>query len=193
MEQSTARHPCQQQQPLIQPQIPAGEEQQVEAVFDQVQQHLGFIPDPLQLYSISPPLMNAFMGSVSYFNMGGTTLPRELTAMIRYLGSTQVGCAFCIDFNEGLLINMGMDPDQLQAARINPDEAPLDEKNKRLLLLALKAITAPDEVNARDLDEARQQGWSDREIFDAVVQAANNRALNYILRTFKVEQQGTFA
>lgn len=39
----------------------------------------------------------------------------------------------------------------------------------------------------------RELGWSDRDIFDAIAQAANNRAFNFMLKTFKVHRQGTFA
>lgn len=38
----------------------------------------------------------------------------------------------------------------------------------------------------------RAQGWTDRDIFDAVAQAASNKAFNYMLRTFKIEHQGAF-
>ena len=73
------------------------------------------------------------------------------------------------------------------------EAAPIEEKERPLLRLALKAVNAPEDVGEADLAVARAQGWSDRDIFDAVVQAANNRAFNFVLRTFKVEHQGAFA
>ena len=83
--------------------------------------------------------------------------------------------------------------DVARAARANPEAAPIEDKERPLLRLALKAVNAPEDVGEADLDPARAQGWSDRDIFDAVVQAANNRAFNFVLRTFKVEHQGAFA
>lgn len=188
--QNIAEH--QMETALITPQVPVGEEERVDAIFNNIQQHIGFVPDALRLYSISPPLLETFVGNVGYFNMGGTQLPPVLTAMIRYLGSWQASCSYCVDLNEGFLSNLGIDLDVIRSARDNPDMAPLEEKDKTLLKLALKAVTSPDEVNSADIDNARQQGWGDREIFDAVAQAANNRALNYILRTFNVEHEGAF-
>lgn len=181
------------EQALLFPHAPAGEEARVDAIFDAIQHRLGFVPDGVRLYSFSPTLLETFMGNVSYFNAGGTNLPPELTAMIRYLVSWQAGCSFCVDMNEGFLTNMGKELDAIRAARMNPELAPLPEKEKSLLRLALKAVNAPEFVNRDDLDQARKQGWQDRDLFDAVVQAANNRAFNLVLRTFKIEHQGVYA
>ena len=179
--------------PLIFPQAPAGEEQRVAAIFNAIQEHIGFVPDGLRLYSLSPPLLETFVGNVSYFNGGGTQLPGELTAMIRYLVSWQAGCSFCVDMNEGFLTNMGKDLDTIRAARNNPELAPLSDKDKTLLSLALKAVNSPEFVSKDDLDQARRAGWQERDLFDAVAQAANNRAFNTVLRTFKIEHQGAYA
>lgn len=179
--------------PLLYPQIPAGDEERVHAIFSNIEQHIGFVPDGLRLYSISPPLLETFVGNVGYFNMGGTKLPPVLTAMIRYQVSWNAGCSFCVDLNEGFLTQMGMDLDRIRITRGKPDAAPLSEKDKTLLKLAVKSVEKPENVSVTDMDAARQQGWSDRDIFDAVAQAANNRAFNYILRTFNIEHQGAYA
>ena len=186
-----ASHPNS-EQPLLTPQPPAGDEAKVAAILDAVQQNLGFVPDGLRLYSISPPLLEAFIANISYFR-GGTNLPPALTTMIRYLVSAKAHCQFCIDLNEGFLVHLGVDLDRARMARNNPDLAPLQERERLLLKLALRAVDNPDGISAVDLDAARAQGWDDRGIFDAVVQAANNRAFNHVLRTFKVEAQGVFA
>lgn len=180
--------------PLISPQAPVGEEQRVADIFKTIQECIGFVPDGLRLYSLSPPLLETFVGNVAYFNGGGTGLPPVLTAMIRYLVSWQSGCTFCVDMNEAVLVNrLGLDLEQVRAARNNPELAPLSDKDKALLRLALKAANSPEFVSQQDLDQARQQGWQDRDMFDTVVQAASMRAFNVVLRTFKVEHQGAFA
>jgi uncharacterized peroxidase-related enzyme len=178
--------------PLLTPRPPAGEEQRVASILEAVEQHLGFVPDGLRLYSVSPPLLEAFVANVSYFR-GGTHLSPVLTAMIRYLVSSQARCQFCIDLNESVLAHLGVDLEQARRARTNPELAPIEAHEQALMRLALQAVTDPDAVTAAEMKTARESGWSDRDIFDAVVQAANNRAFNHVLRTFKVEQQGVFA
>lgn len=182
----------QHEKPLMIPQVPAGEEGRVDAVFSAVKQHLGFIPDGLRLYSFSPALLETFVGNVSYFNSGERLAP-SLMAMIRYLVSWESKCSFCIDMNEGFLTSMGLDLDAVRAARNNPDIAPIPPKEKPLLSIALKSVNNPEGVNAADIRAAKAQGWSDRDIFDVVAQAASNRAFSYVLRTFKVDSQGAFA
>jgi len=179
-------------QPLLQPLPPKGEEDRVAAVLDAIEQRLGFVPDGLRLFGISPPLLESYASNIGYFNSGERLSP-SLMAMIRYLVSWNAKCTFCIDLNEGFLANMGADLDQVRAARNNPDAAPLPDREKPLLKIALKAVASPESVSASDVDAARAQGWSDRDIFDVVAQAASNRAFNHVLRTFKVEYQGVFS
>lgn len=181
------------EQALIYPQAPSGEEEHVNGILGNIEKHLGFIPDGLRLFSISPPLLETFVGNIGYFNMGGTQLPPTLTAMIRYQVSWNAECSYCIELNEGFLSNLGVSLDEVRASRNNPEAAPLSEKEKLLLMLAIKSVNTPDEVNQADMDKVKKQGWGDREIFDAIVQAAYNRAFNYVLKTFNVEHQGTFS
>lgn len=177
---------------LLTPVVPNGDEQRVAGILSAIEEHIGYVPDGLRLYSFSPPLLEAFVGNVSYFN-GGANIPPVLTAMIRYLVSSQAECSFCVNMNEDFLLNMGKDLDAIRAARSNPEAAPLDENEKSLLLLALRSLEEPKKINQQDLDAVRVHGWSDRDIFDAVVQAANNRAFNNVLKTFNIEAQGAFA
>lgn len=180
------------QQPLLTPQIPAGEEAKVADIFSAIEQRVGFVPDGLRLYSFSPTLLQNFVGNIGYFNSGERISPKVM-AMIRYLGSWRAQCNFCIDMNEGFLTNMGLSLDEIRAARDNPEAAPLDEKEKSLMRLALKALSETGSLSAADIDAARRQGWSDRDIFDAVAQATSNRAFNMVLRAFNVERHGVYS
>ncbi len=177
---------------LLTPSAPPGEEARVAATLDAIEKQLGFVPDALRLFSFSPPLLEGFVSNIGYFN-SGERLPPSLMAIVRYLVSTAANCTFCIDLNEGILANMGADLDKVRAARTNPEMAPVSEKEKPLLRIALKAVAEPSSVTQADISAAREQGWSDRDIFDTVVQAANNRSLNIILLAFKVTHQGTYS
>lgn len=189
---STTQSQMLNEQPLIIPAAPAGEEQRVDAILDMAKEHLGFVPDGLKLYSISPPLLETFFTTVGYFR-GGTNLSPVLTTMIRYLVSSEAKCQFCIDMNEGFLDQMGVDLNRVRAARNNPTSAPVEEKERVLLDIALRSVDNPEGVVQADMDAAHAQGWSDRDIFDAVAQATSNRAFNFLLRTFNIEEQGVFA
>lgn len=186
-------HEISAQRPLIDPVPPSGDEARVAAPLAAIQQELGFVPDGLRLYGVSPPLLEAFLATVGYFRSGAGGLSPELATVIRYLVSSKSTCSFCIDFNEGMLVSMGHDLETLRAARLDPDRAPVKDAERPLIRLALQAISTPEQVTAADIDAARAEGWSDRVLFDTVAVAANNWAFTTLLRTFKVDHQGAFA
>lgn len=179
---------------LIKAQVPKGEEAKVEALFKGIEDALGSVPDGLRLLGNSPTLLENMMGNVAYF-MGHKELSQDLLFMIRYLNSEEVSCAFCIGFTESVLINMlKKTPDELQAAKENVDNAPLSDNEIVLLKIALASCSNPEDVTQDDLQKARDAGYSERNMLDAVVAASFNRAFTHILRTFKVHDlQGSFA
>ncbi len=174
---------------LIDPQPPASDARQVEAVFAMIEESLGFVPDGLRLYGVSPPLLKSFVTAIGHFR-GQDRLSQELLATIRYLSASRNHCEFCIDFNEAILLQLGKDQSAIRASRDNPDAAPLPESEKALLKLALDALEDADAIDAARLDGLRQQGWRDRDIFEAVYVAANNRAFTTVLKTFGIHKQG---
>lgn len=189
---STTKNDSSKTAALLLPKAPVGEEQRVEAVLAMAQQHLGFIPDGLRLYSLSPTLLETFFTNVGYFQ-GGTNLSPILTTMIRYLVSSKSECHFCIDLNEGFLGQLGVDLETARTTRNDISLAPIEDNEHILLDIALRTINDPDSVTQADIDSAHAQGWTDRDIFDASAQASSNRAFNYMLKTFNIEEQGVFA
>lgn len=178
---------------LINPQPPAEDEEKVAGILRHIEENMGFVPDGLRMLGVSPVLLENMMGNVAYF-MAHKELSQDLLWFIRYLNSEEVGCDFCISFTGGMLMNnLGKTADQLQAAKDNPDNAPLTDKEKTLLKIALASCDSPENVSAADLQKARDAGFSERNIFDAVAAAVNNRAFTLLLRTFKVDElQGSF-
>ncbi len=174
---------------LINPVPPAGSEEKVEALCQPIKQMLGIVPSVIKLFGISPFLLEERVNNIGYF-MQHPTLSSPLLAMIRLLISKANKCTYCITLNEGMLIEAGFDIEVLRAAQEDPTQAPLDEKNKSLLLLVLKAVNKSHEVNEADMQAVRDLGWTDSDIFDAVNHGATMVAINLVLDTFKVNQEG---
>ncbi|BAO44564.1 carboxymuconolactone decarboxylase family protein [Thiolapillus brandeum] len=176
---------------LINPEIPATDRERVERILKGVEMRLGFVPAGLRLYAISPPVLEQFVNLVGYY-MEHPRLNMKLMVFIRYLVSSAARCRFCIDLNAAILLEMGVTSEELEAAAEDAGKAPLDEADRILLQIALDAIDRPDDISRAEMDAAREQGFSDRDIFDAVIIAANNKAFTHVLRTFKVEDQSAF-
>ncbi|WP_419604936.1 carboxymuconolactone decarboxylase family protein, partial [Thiolapillus sp.] len=105
--------------------------------------------------------------------------------------SSEANCRFCIDFNQGILLSLGVTEQELQEARSNPRAAPLEERE--LLHIALTAVDNPEAIDETRVSAAREIGCSDRDIFEAVYIASNNRAFTTVLKTFNLEHQEAFA
>jgi uncharacterized peroxidase-related enzyme len=169
----------------VTPEAATGE---VANVYSQIQGAWGYVPTAIQAFSGNPFLLRhqwEYYGSI----MQHPTLSFPLTATIRMLVSQAGNCRYCIDMNGGMLINMaGWTPEQVAATRADFRDSPLSPAEKALLGLVLKATGDSNSVSAADLQAARDAGWSDADILDAVNHGARMVASDIIINAFKVER-----
>lgn len=156
--------------------------------YGKIKETFGWIPNILQLMSVSPEQLEMNWDSIRFY-FTHPTLSLPLLATTRMLVSQAHQCDYCVDFNAGILINRcEQTPEQVAATRQDPTKAILEPKDKAMLLFTLKAVDTPHDVNASDLDALRSLGWADRDMFDAVAHAARNISADIIFNTFKVER-----
>ncbi len=174
--------------PLISTVTPTEATGKVAKIYSQIEQTFGRVPNATQLFSSSPELMQRIWRELGYY-MQHPNLRRPLLATIRMLISQQSQCEYCIDFNAGLLINMfGQSPEQVAATKQDPNQAPLEEKEKAMLLFVLKSVKTPTEVTEQDVQALRALGWEDGDIIDATAHGARHVAIDILFNTFKIEQ-----
>ncbi len=148
----------------------------------------GRVPNALQFYSPSPEILAQQWDSVRYYR-DHPTLSQALLATIRMLVSKTNQCDYCVGFNEALLIrSCGQTPDQVAATKADPAAAPLNDKDRALLLFVLKAMDRPHAVGEADVASLRALGWDDRDLLDAVMHGARNTAVDIVFNTFKIER-----
>lgn len=173
---------------ILQTVTPESATGEVAEIYAQIKSAWGHVPTAIQAYSANPFLLRhqwEYYGSI----MQHPTLSMPLTASIRMLVSQAGNCGYCIDMNGGMLINMaGWTPDQVAATRADFNDSPLSLKEKTLLGLVLKATRDSTRVDAADLQAARDAGWSDGDILDAVNHGARMVAGDIIINGFKVER-----
>jgi alkylhydroperoxidase family enzyme len=76
---------------------------------------------------------------------------------------------YCISLNGKILKMMGItSDDQLAAVMADPQQAPMEEKEKALLALVIKACAKPETVQEADVQALRDLGWQDSDILDAI-------------------------
>jgi len=170
--------------------IPAEEEatEDVKKIFAEIESMIGRVPNGLKLWSVSPRALRAQWAGMKSI-LSRPKAEQKLYAIIRYLASEENGCTYCIGLNGGMLINYyGVTQDELIAMQKDPASAPLEEKNKALLLFAMKAIKDADSVSANDIDTLTRLGISEEEMFNIVLAASHMFVVNTLFKTFKVEQ-----
>lgn len=173
---------------ILQTVTPESATGEVAEIYAQIQQAWGHVPTAIQAFSANPFLLKhqwAYYSSV----MQHPTLTFPLTASIRMLVSQAGSCSYCIDMNAGMLINMaGWTPEQIAATRADFNQSPLSPQEKILLGLVLQATRDSNSISATDLQVARDAGWSDSDILDAVNHGARMVAADIIINGFKVER-----
>ncbi len=161
---------------------------EVKEIFDEIVNVRGSVPNGLKLWSVSPRALKAQWAGIKSI-LSRPKEEQKLYTIIRYLASDENGCTYCIGLNGSMLINYyGMTQDELIAIQKAPSNAPLDKKNKALLIFAMKAIKDADSVSANDIELLKKLGISEKEMFDIVLAASHMFVVNTLFKTFKVEQ-----
>jgi len=157
-------------------------------IYNEIERMFGFVPNAIRLDSINPDHMARHWEGIRD-SMGHETLSSKLFTLIRLLVSEATHCDYCIGMNAGILMQMhGMDQAAIEQVKQSPEQAPLDAKEKALLVFVMKGIEDSNSITAADIAALRQQGCSEREIFDAMAHGAGQVAGDIMLNAFKVER-----
>jgi alkylhydroperoxidase family enzyme len=172
---------------LIQTTPPEKAEGKLAELYAEVEQMFGRVPNNVQLLGVSPALLENQLQLIGYYREH-PNLTTPFLAMTRMLVSKACHSPYCQNLNSGLLLKAGFTSEQIAAMQADPSQAPLDEKQKALLLFILKACDNPHSVTAQDVDHLRSLGWSERDMLDALAQGARMVGTNIIFDTFKIDR-----
>ena len=150
----------------------------------------GSVPNNVRLYGVSPALLENQFQLIGHF-AGHPTLSAQLLAMIRMLVASSTESSYCEGFNSGMLQQQKwFSAEQIEAAKKDPANAPLADKEKSLLLFVLKGAKDPHSVTADDIKALKDIGWSEADIFDALAHGSRATATNILFDAFKVQLDG---
>jgi len=159
-------------------------------LYSVIKQSFGSVPEGLQLFGISPTLLQSQMQILGYFAQH-PRLSANFLALLRYILSEDGHCQFCIGFNQSLLLNAGISADTIAHARQKPLEGPLEKRENYLLDYVLRAVRNPHGVKDEEIATLRGLDWKDQDIFDAVAHGAQHTAIDIIFETFRVAPMAT--
>ena len=104
---------------------------------------------------------------------GPNTLTPAEREMIAMYVSSQNDCCFCqLSHGAAAAEHLGGNYELIEQIKLNYDAAEISEKLKSLLAIAGKVQKGGKQVTAEDVERAREQGATDKEIHDTVLIAA---------------------
>ncbi len=158
----------------------------VKEAYDFMQQRAGLVPMPMQMMSVSPPMMSTMMSSMQHF-MQHPNLDPVLLTQIRLMTADRCDYPYCVMFNTNILKQAaGFTDEQVAAFMSDPASVASSDKNKAMLGFVQKAMKDPDAVEQADVDALHELGWTDQDIFDATAHASNMVSAGILYRTFKI-------
>jgi uncharacterized peroxidase-related enzyme len=155
--------------PIIEEEEATGEVAQLYEEFKR-DLHLPIVPNILKALGSSPETLTVY-GKLWVNSEEYRTLPEALTAMIAYTIATKSDCTYCSATFELSCRSLGVDEDTLD--KLIKDLTNLNPERVRAIIdFALKVAKHPQELVREDFDKVRQQGVSDGEIVEIILNAA---------------------
>src|SRR5271154_906358 len=131
------------------------------------------LPGILGPMAISPASTKALRELVEVLLRGPNTLTPAEREMIAMYVSSQNDCCFCqLSHGAAAAEHLGGDYDLIDRVKRNYATAEISDKLKSLLAIAGKVQKGGKHVTSEDVERARQQGATDKEIHDTVLIAA---------------------
>lgn len=133
--------------------------------FDICQEKLGMVPNVLQAYAFDITKLNAFTAMYNDLMLGPSGLTKLEREMIAVVVSSINRCWYC-QVAHGAAVRALGSPELGEAMVMNWRAARLDARQTAMLGFAEKATKASAEIVEADRQALRDQGFSDRDIFD---------------------------
>ena len=134
--------------------------------FDICQEKLGMIPNVLRAYAFDVEKLNAFTAMYNDLMLGDSTLSKLEREMIAVAVSAVNKCYYCLVAHGAAVRELSGDPALGEALVMNYKVAPLTPQQRAMLDFAVKLTKESAAVEEADRQALRDQGFSDRDIWD---------------------------
>jgi uncharacterized peroxidase-related enzyme len=145
------------------------EEQAENLVLDQyhaAQKSMGYVPNYIKTFSIHPEVYDAWTKLIGAIRSKMRLRRYEL---VTFAAAMKLECTYCMFAHGAILRKNFFSADQLIAIVNDFYNAGLSPEEVALMAFAQKITNSAHQVDEHDLDELRNQGLTDEEIFDVVL------------------------
>ncbi len=134
--------------------------------FDVCLEKLGMVPNVLKAYAFDIDKLNAFTAMYNDLMLADSGLSKLEREMIAVVVSSINKCFYCLVAHGAAVRQMSGDPQLGEMLVMNYRTASLDTRQRAMLDFAAKMTTASAEIEEADRQHLRDQGFSDRDIWD---------------------------
>ncbi|WIY27117.1 peroxidase-related enzyme [Parasedimentitalea psychrophila] len=147
--------------PMVDPLPP-----QTQKYFDICVEKLGMIPNVLKANAFDIDKLNAFTGMYNDIMLAESGLSKLEREMIAVVVSSINKCFYCLVAHGAAVRQLSGDPKLGEMLVMNYRVAPLEGRQRSMLDFAAKMTTASAEISEADRQGLRDEGFSDRDIWD---------------------------
>jgi len=138
----------------------------LQAYFEKCDEKLGMVPNVLRAYSFDGDKLRAFMGMYNDLMLADSGLTKLEREMIAVVVSSQNHCFYCLTAHGAAVRQLSGDPALGEALVMNYRAAGLDARRTAMLDFSVKLTDCPDAIVEADRQGLRDQGFSERDIWD---------------------------
>lgn len=148
------------------------------------------LPENAKVYDVfsrRPATFEPFTETCEQIMRGPSALtPAERELIGAYVSGLN-SCPYCHDVHNEAVKAFGIDAELTRRLQEDLDTAPVDERLKPLLALARKITAGAYRVTDADFDAAREAGWDEDAIHDAVIVTCLFNFMNRLVSTLGIE------
>lgn len=152
-----------------------------QALLDQIHGAFGATPNMFRAVANSPAALKSMWGS--FGALGAGTLGAKLGEQIAVAVADRNACEYCLAAHTVLGRNAGASAEEMAAAQAGEAS---DPKTQAALRFALKLVSDRAQVSDADVQQLRDQGFSDEHIVEIMAHVALNLFTNYVNVAFAV-------
>ena len=140
--------------------------------FDLCVEKLGFVPNVLRAHAFDVAKLDAFTGLYNELMLATSGLTKLEREMVAVAVSAENRCFYCLVAHGAAVRRMSGDPGLGERIAFNWRTAALDPRTRAMLAFAVKATRASAEIAEADRQALRDEGLTDRDVWDLAAVAA---------------------
>ncbi|WP_343622170.1 carboxymuconolactone decarboxylase family protein [Roseateles puraquae] len=151
-----------------------------QALFDQLQQQLGFVPNLYATFALSEQALASYLA----FQNARSSIRGKAREVINLVVSQVNECAYCLAAHTALGAMVGFSPEQI--LDIRRGTAPFDPKLDALARLVKQVALDRGHADAALLDAFFAAGWTQENLVDTLVVIGDKVVSNYLHSTTQI-------